>query len=285
MKNKTNKSLSGWLFIIMGVVILIFMAPNFKYVFTGSATDINDMIEDGEQPHVRDRVSMEVTYVIDWYAELRETKRSRRRTTTVTTYHCLALLDNYEVISISVKKNSDLYDKLDDLRQDTASYINGYTDTPPDPVEVNGTIRKLNSKIKGNYEYAASVYGFDSSEVYMLEIDTTQSKFFIILLMIIGAATIGVGVYFICISRKEENASDVSDLYTTNGVTLNTTPRDTASVESMYEDPVFNQSFYDRQQEAMNNTVNHYDDPFATTPANQDENSSSEPSKFTLKKD
>ena len=174
---KDNGLLIGIIMLAAGIVFFIIMIPNLGYIFTGKAKDINEMIASGEEPKVRDTVSIEVDYIIDWYAELTTTRKGSK----TVTYHCIALLDNGEIISITVKKNSGEYKKIDNLIEQTYAYFSGETDVPPTPIKLEGTVRKIDSKVEGYYTSYTSLMGYSSADRYMLTIDTTQYRIFHIL--------------------------------------------------------------------------------------------------------
>ena len=170
---------------VVCLVVVIIMMKDAKYIFTGEAKDINQMIENGEELKVGEHVSIEVTYVVDWYAEL--TQRGKRTGTKIT-YHALAVLDSGEIISLSAKKDSKEYNQIDKLVDDTFDYLMDDSCPEPTTVKFTGTVRKVDSEIIGYYREALSYYGYSSTgDAYMFDIDTSQKRIVSILLLGIAA--------------------------------------------------------------------------------------------------
>lgn len=197
---KDNGLLTGILMLIIGMFFLIIMSPDLGYIFTGKAKDINKMIESGDEPKVRDTVSMEVDLIIDWYAELTSTRKGSR----TTTYHCYARLDNGKIISITAKKDSKEFDKIDRLIRQTNAYYSGKSDIPPTPIKLEGTIRKIDSNVKGYYTTYASLMGYSSTDMYMLTLDTSQYRIYHILCFGVIVFVTFLGGLFVFVELKDK---------------------------------------------------------------------------------
>lgn len=207
-KYSRNPLANGIIYLVAGLIVFALNFSGIGYVLTGHTKDINDMIESGKEPDSGDYVSMKVKYVIDWYAKLTTT----RRTTKITTYHCLAVLDNGKIISIGVSVNSDEFKKLNALLYPTYYYLTGKTTTEPTPVYIEGKIQKINSEISGYYTSALSTLGYTSSDRYMLNIDTTQNRAFGAIMLAIAIALMSVGgvlTYREVKKRKEEQEAQI----------------------------------------------------------------------------
>ena len=277
---------------ILCVIIVVILLKDAKYLFTGDAKDINQMIENGEELKVGEHVSIEVTYVVDWYAEL--TQRGRRTGTKIT-YHALAVLDSGKIISLSAKKDSAEYNKIDNLVDDTYDYITGVTYSEPITVKFTGTVRKIDSEISGYYREALTFYGYSpSGDAYMLDIDTSQERIFGILGLIVAsvlALLFGFFTYGDYLEYKEKKAARIKALNEPVSVKLD-------------NDPIFNSNFYatykpQRQMDVKSDPISDVDSTIDDNPdtdvykvdkeeAVKDEQDELKPtysSKFTLKKD
>ncbi|MBE5944420.1 MAG: hypothetical protein E7258_05825 [Lachnospiraceae bacterium] len=197
---KDNGLLTGILMLIIGMFFLIIMSPDLGYIFTGKAKDVNKMIESGDEPKVRDTVSMEVDLIIDWYAELTSTRKGSR----TTTYHCYARLDNGKIISITAKKDSKEFDKIDRLIRQTNAYYSGKSDIPPTPIKLEGTIRKIDSNVKGYYTTYASLMGYSSTDMYMITLDTSQYRIYHILCFGVIVFVTFLGGLFVFVELKDK---------------------------------------------------------------------------------
>lgn len=207
------------------------LIPDFKYIFTGEANDINEMIAEGDEPQKGDKVSIEVQYVLDWYAELTETRRG----SSTVTYHCMAVLDNGEIISICVGKNSAEYTQIDNLIEQTYEYLLGERSIPPTPVTFTGTVRKIDSKISDYYKSGLNLYGYSTSEAYMLNIDVTQTRMVSIIALFLDVLIIFIGAVFvigeIAILKEKKTSREIE-----------------AMPVQPVEDPIFTPAFYDNHK-------------------------------------
>lgn len=276
MNTKDYGIVKNVLISVVCLVIVVIMLKDAKYIFTGEAKDINQMIENGEELKVGEHVSIEVTYVVDWYAEL--TQRGKRTGTKIT-YHALAVLDSGEIISLSAKKDSKEYNQIDKLVDDTFDYLMDDSYPEPTTVKFTGTLRKIDPEIIGYYREALSYYGYSSTgDAYMFDIDTTQKRFMSILLLVIAALlAILFGVLALCGYRdyKKDKEARIKAL---NEPVHN----------KLENDPIFNNSFYARNniQNQLDNSSN--DDSMEIGNIEVEEETDSDSvytSKFSLKKD
>lgn len=273
MENKKEAGLFTWIIVLIACgVIFVMCLGDIKYILTGKADDVNDMISQGENLEVRDTVSIELEYVIDWYAELTE---KGRRTGRKVTYHCLGVLDDGRLISISVKKDSKECKQIETLIEETYAYVSGETTIPPTPVKLSGTVRKIDSRISGYYHSSISMLGLTSDDYINLEIDVTQKRIYHILLFALSIILMVVSV--ICImaeikSEKEKKEKRIREL--------------NSPVIKSENDPIFNDQFYNRLN--TNNSSMEADDTSNDFDSLTDNSSKSEEgstSKFSLKKD
>lgn len=211
-------------FFILGIIMFVMSCGDIKYIFTGKADDINEMIAAGEEPEVRDVVSIRIQYAFDWYAESIGQKN---------TLLCYAALDNGKIISIEVKKYSHEHEKLDDLINSTNYYLEGGTNVPPTPVTLTGVVQNFDSKkVVDYYKKGLRLMGFDtSSDAYMLNIDTRQKRIYFILTLILSIIIIFVTVAIIIAEcrmgiKKKSAQDDIEVIRPEN-------------------DPIFNHAFYD----------------------------------------
>lgn len=228
MRKTGTNIVADIVFFILGIFMLVVLCKDIKFIFTGKAEEINDMIAAGDEPEVGDTISIRIQYALDWYAE----STARGKGGTKKSLHCYAVLDNGKIISIEVKKYSNEHGKLDDLINSTNYYLQGETDVPPTPVILTGVVRKPNSKVAGYYKDGLQLMGFNpSSDAYMLSIDTTQKRIYFILLFAVSIVIIVVSATFIvrecCTGTKKKAAQEEPE-----------------PVKPEY-DPIFNQAFYD----------------------------------------
>lgn len=228
MKKTGTNIVVDIVFFIAGIFMLVMLCGDIKFMFTGKAEDINDMIAAGEEPEVRDVVSIKVQYAFDWYAESTARNKGSRKES----LHCYAVLDNGKIISIEVKKYSDEHGKLDDLINSTNYFLEGGTDKLPEPVTLTGVIRKPNAKVAGYYKDGLRLMGFNpSSDAYMLSIDTTQKRIYMILLFFLAIIIVIIsGALIIGECRtgtKQKNGHEEIEPV------------------RLENDPIFNQAFYD----------------------------------------
>lgn len=273
MKSEKNSVFTLVIIFIFGIVLLVMTADEIDYIFTGKTTDVNEMIADGREPEVGDHVSIELDYVIDWYAELTQSRKGIKKVT----YHAMGVLDDGRIISICVKKDSEEYDKIDDLIEETYDYLAGISNVPPTSVKLEGTVRKIDSEISSYYTTGLSYIGYTSSDAISLDIDVTQKRIYVVLMFVFA---IGMTVVPVILGLKEYNEYKASKNRKMNNI-----------VPEPTNDPVFNKSFYDTYSLDNSNEkyVEETDDGIG-----QDENSSQElhtddtsniESKFSLKKD
>lgn len=283
MKNKDDGFLKNLIICLICVGMVITLLKDAKYLFTGETKDINQMIENGEELKVGEHVSIDVTYVVDWYAEL--TKRGRKTGTKVT-YHAMAVLNSGEIISLSAKKDSKEYKKIDNLVDETYDYLTGVKYLEPTTVKFTGTVRKIDSKISGYYKEALTYYGYSSSEdAYMLDIDTTQDRIFGVLGIFLAsffALLFGFLAFSDVVDYKKKKAAREAALNEPISVKID-------------NDPIFNAAFYERNKpvnaesvsysDSSDKNYNEDDKNTYDTAESADDVIHAKESKFSLKKD
>lgn len=279
---KREAGLFTWIIaFIVAIIMLVICLKDIKYIVTGKAKDINDMIAAGDEPSVGDNVSIELQYVIDWYAELTVTGRGAK-----VTYHCLAVLEDGRIISLCAKKYSDEYNKINNLIDDTYAYLSGETDIPPTPVTFTGTIRKIDSEISGYYLMDLNLMGYESGDYINLDIDTTQKRIHLILIFVLAIIFVPLSLFMIYGEILEEKEKKVL-----RERALNSPPT------KIDNDPIFNQQFYNRfssnedsigdieDKSKITNQVDEIVDEPNYELDNNTDSSSTYSSKFSLKKD
>lgn len=195
------------LLFILFVVMLILMLDDLKYIFTGKADDINEIIAFGESPEIRKTVSIKVQFVIGWYTAYVPWMRDEESDETI--YYCCAVLDNGKIISIGAENNSDEYEEICRIISQTQDYLSGETDELPTPVTMTGVIRKIDSEICEQYKKKLRLMGYDYlTDAYMLNIDMTQRWIYhFISFMILLILSICFGIYIVgeCFIHKKKD--------------------------------------------------------------------------------
>lgn len=270
-----------WLLLLifaLGCYFTYVGVKNRDYIFGRDVQDVNEMIMADDIPDVGEVVSIKAKLILDWYAELTErgAKGSRK-----TTYHCMVLLDNNEVISLSVKLGDD-YNKIEWLIEDSYDYLTGATDEMPDPVYFAGTVRKIDSQIIDYYSQGLEKWGLNfNRDAYNIEIDTTQSRWVYMFMLFFGVLIVGAMVVpfisgLIPHKKKAIKADDV------------------ANEQTATNDPIFNDAFYNTTHTGAANNGGSGAEQYETTRYESGITQEDEPdtdnaveskSKFTLKKD
>lgn len=218
---------------IAGIVMLLSSIKNLKFIFSGEADDLNEIMASGETPEVGDVVGLKVRLVIDWYAEL--TERGTRGSRNIT-YHCMVMLDNGKVISLSVERG-DNYDKIDRLIDESYDFFRGERTEPPTPVYMDGVIRKIDSEIKQYYYTGLALWKINpQQDAYILEVDTTQSRGIITIMFVFGVCiTIGAVVFVVLYILNEKDKAEARKAEANAPITV------------ADNDPIFNKTFYDNR--------------------------------------
>ena len=250
-KEKREKSnmlfITGGLFAIFLIALILFGKHTFSYTFSGKTKDANQIIASGEELKKGDMVTLKIYYLTSAYAETKGNFKTRQ-----SAYHYIAWLEDGSLISISAHDN-DTIQKFNKFADEIYDYSWGKTATAPAPITITGNIHKINSKVKKFYneQVDAAKYTLNPntmsmerdeskfSKVYNLEIDTSYSRSSMKLLsVVIILLTVLSGVAFIYIllfydrDSKIPAEQPVSRAYNT-----------TAS-NNIENDPIFNKSFY-----------------------------------------
>ncbi len=275
MNKETSGILTLILIYIFGIVMLVTSIDDLKYIITGKADDINDMIENGEELKRGDHVSIKLEYALDWYAETN--KRTRRSSNH--SYHALGVLDDGRIVSIKVRVASKEYYKLEDLIDETYDYLNGDRTLPPTPVILKGGLLDLDKQVEQYFNSALNYIGYSQSDAIYLEIDTNQSHFYLMFGFVFGLVVTVFGTIFIILLIKEKNNKKIASK---------------SFVVQQFEDelafssgiPCKRSSNVDLQTENNNKEKNsNQDENINDEDKNEDKNENKFESKFTLKKD
>lgn len=257
MKFKDSKLYGCVTIIALSIIAIMGISSgikNWRYTFGLEVQDLNEMVLSGDVPEKGDIVSLKADYVIDWYAELNERGPRGSR---IITYHCMVLLDNNKVISMSVKRGKN-YDKIEKLIEQSYDYYIGERTELPDPVYFEGSIRKIDSEIEEYYYTALYLAKADpNKDAYFVELDAEQSRILHLIFFIIGIAVAGVLVFLIIINATSNKKVEENNI---------------SSPIIPDNDPIFNKSFYN----------NNYEYGRVEEPINKDvENSSYEEQEYT----
>ncbi len=279
--NKREGSLfTTWLvFFVFSIFLFILCIDEMGFIIKGERIDVNEAVLSGEEIKIGDNVSIEVQYIIDWYAELTQTGR---RTGLNVTYHCLVMLDDGRIISMSVKQNSNEYRLVENLIDYTYDYIMGYSTIEPTPIKFTGKIRNIDSEISDYYKSSLSMLGYSSGDYINLEIDTQQKRIYSVLMFVFSIIIFAITIlfaYFEIKNRKEKKAERMRELNSPINVT------------KPENDPIFNKAFYDRMDtfKTDSNSDVAIDENNSDTDNNEyiEDEIANKPitSKFSLKKD
>ncbi len=201
MKKKSSGIFTLVLLYILSIFIIVTSIDDLKFIITGEANDINDMIETGEELEKGNHVSIKLEYAIDWYAETN--KRTRRSSNH--SYHALGVLDDGRIVSIKVSVASKEYYKLDDLINETYDYLNGERTLPPTPVILTGGLLKLDPEVEQYFKLALNYMGYSQSDALYLEIDVNQKQIWSLLTFAFGVVVFVLGTMLIIVNKKEKN--------------------------------------------------------------------------------
>ncbi len=224
-----KKSLSLGAIFIFGIIFFLMSLKNIGYVFTGDAANLSDLSK--SEIKVGKPVEVELYYCIDWYAEL--TVRNKRGRTV--TQHAIGVLEDGTLVSVCAKKATKEYYKIDDYINATYKYLSGETDTPPEPIVVEGTIRKIDSEIRGYYDSAIWMLEYDSSDVLYFDVDTSQKRIYSILIFVASLVMIIVPVFVF--------VAEYNDMKRKRIERLNDIPQNFNNHDN--DDPIFNSTFYE----------------------------------------
>lgn len=222
-----KKQMSLGAIFVFGVLFLLISIKDLGYVFTGEATNINDLSR-GEIK-VGKHVEAELYYCVDWYAEL--TTRGRRGRRTVT-WHAVGVLEDGSLVSICTKRATNEYYKIEDFIKASQRYLSGETDVPPEPIVVSGTVRKIDSEIREYYDSAVWLLQYDSDDVIYFDIDTSQKRIYYILVFVVSLIMIIVPTLAFVAEYNESKKKRIER--------LNYIPQNHYN-----DDPIFNKNFYE----------------------------------------
>ncbi|MBR3834228.1 MAG: hypothetical protein IKJ73_07915 [Lachnospiraceae bacterium] len=222
-----KKQMSLGAIFVFGVLFLLISIKDLGYVFTGEATNINDLSR-GEIK-VGKHVEAELYYCVDWYAEL-TTRGSRGRRTV--TWHAVGVLEDGSLVSICTKRATNEYYKIEDFIKASQRYLSGETDVPPEPIVVSGTVRKIDSEIREYYDSAVWLLQYDSDDVIYFDIDTSQKRIYYILVFVVSLIMIIVPTLAFVAEYNESKKKRIER--------LNDIPQNHYN-----DDPIFNNKFYE----------------------------------------
>lgn len=168
-QGKQGKQVPPVLVFILSTLILIGVLKNFKYILTGECRDLNEIIESGEEIKTGEIVSLNVTYIIDYYAEYTSSRKD--------SFHCLAMLDNGNIISLEVGKETAAANQAERIIDETCKYITGESSKLPIPYKFTGRVNKMKSEAKTYYKTALSLLQYPYENAYELNIDTTETRY------------------------------------------------------------------------------------------------------------
>lgn len=211
-----KKSLSLGAVFIFGIIIFLISLKNIGYVFTGNAANLSDLSE-GEIK-VGKAVEVELYYCIDWYAELTvRNKRGRK-----VTQHAIGVLEDGTLVSVCARRATKEYYQIDDFINASYKYLSGETDIPPEPMVLKGSVIKINPEIRGYYDSAIWMLGYDSSDVIYFDIDITQKRIYFIFVFVTSLAMIIVPVivfmaeYYEMKRKRIERLNDIPQNFNNN---------------------------------------------------------------------
>lgn len=113
-------------------------------------------------------VSLNVTYIIDYYAEYTSSRKN--------SFHCLAMIDNANIISLEVGKETAAANQAERIIDETCKYITGESNKPPIPYKFTGKVNKMKSEAKTYYKTALSLLQYPYENAYEFNIDTTETR-------------------------------------------------------------------------------------------------------------
>ncbi|MBQ9935836.1 MAG: hypothetical protein IJO70_08315 [Lachnospiraceae bacterium] len=276
-KGKSNEFTFVVMFIV-AIVFLFILKNDFKYIFTGETRDVYEIISSGEELKKGEHVSVELIAVVDWYAELTESRRGVKSIT----YHAMGVLEDGTVISICTKKDSKEYRLVDKLVNDTYSYLEGSSYTLPEHLILKGSVQGIDSEISPFYSEALKYYGYSSNEVIYLDINTRSTRGGMIVAFIITLILFVVPIFALVVEIISYKNKKLERELERNTPISNIDPAN---------DPIFNKSFYDRIDSFKDNSET--EDILKENELNSNINVSKEDitdvksttSKFSLKKD
>lgn len=175
-QNGSKKSVVGCVIgmiisFLLGAVLLI---GESDYLFS-EPQDLNEMVMAGDTPQKGEYVTVGVDAVVDWYAETEH--RINGIIPIGKEQHCLVWLDDESFISMTVKGKN--IDKVDELIDETADYLNGVSNVLPTKVVFSGKVSSIDSDVSKYYDDVLDYYGIYESDglvVHYITIDTTDTK-------------------------------------------------------------------------------------------------------------
>ncbi len=171
-------------FIVFAAVAVIYGISEGSFIFGGKPQNINEMIEEHGEPQKGEYVTIGVDAVVGWYAETKY--KINGFIPAGSKQHALVWLDNGAFMSMSFKGKKNI-EIVDDIIDDTYSYLMYASDTLPQPVEFVGKITTIDSKVSQYYDEILDYWEIspvDGLEVYYLDIDTTNTKGFAIFMLV-----------------------------------------------------------------------------------------------------
>ncbi len=176
MKEQKKGSVVALVFgvIIVGAIIALYVGTHIDLMFH-EPVDLMEHIADEGAPVKGTYVSIGVDGVADCYAETKH--RINGIIPIGTDTHYVLWLDDGSFISMQAKGKKDI-EKLNEIMDETYSYINGTTDTLPPKYEMKGVISTMDPEISDYYRQDLSYLGISAANatVYYVQIDETQTK-------------------------------------------------------------------------------------------------------------
>lgn len=168
------------LLICAGLYVPSLLAANRKAVELDSLREgmaFEDYLELEEYDRLEGKwVSLDVQYVLDTYYK----KHNSSSTSTIDNYGYLVYdEESGYMLGIYVNRHESL-NTWEDLEDDTYDYLSGGTDTPPAPITIEGTFRKMTGSELNNFKNTANDWGekvFDTDYTdmtLMYTIDTSE---------------------------------------------------------------------------------------------------------------
>lgn len=232
-----KKSLSLGAVFIFGIIIFLISLKNIGYVFTGDAVNLSDLSKN--EIKVGKAVEVELYYCIDWYAELTVSNKRGRKVT----QHAIGVLEDGTLVSVCVRKATGQYYKIDDFINASYKYLSGETDIPPEPMVLKGSVVKIDPEIRGYYDSAIWMLGYDSGDVIYFDVDTTQKRIYFVFVFVAGLAMIIVPVIAFVVEYNDMKRKRIERL---NDIPQNYNNNDN-------DDPIFNSKFYETHKTNIDN--------------------------------
>ncbi len=176
MKQKKNSIVGWWIAaILVGFIMVLYIVTQKDFLFATKPTDIMELIAEDGTATKDVYVSIGVDGVVEHYAEMKHSINGIIPIGTDDYY--LLWLDDGSFISLTAKgkKNTE---KLQQIMNDTHSYLYGQTDALPEKLELKGRISTMDSEIEGYYKdalYAWDISASDGLTIYYVTIDTTET--------------------------------------------------------------------------------------------------------------